>query len=118
MGRYYSGDIEGKFWFALQCSTAGERFGATQRTDLIHYSVYEDDLLQVEAEIKSIEDKLGNKIKILDDFFAKNDCYNDKQIQDLGISQDELRDYADLGLGKQIRDCIKEQGCCCFEAEM
>jgi hypothetical protein len=48
--------------------------------------------------------------------FAKNYCYNDKRIQNLGISQYELRDYADLGLGKQIRGCVKEQGYCCFEA--
>ena len=41
-----------------------------------------------------------------------------KQIEDLGISQDELRDYADLELGRKIRDCIKEQGCCYFEAEI
>ena len=27
MGRYYSGDIEGKFWFAVQSSNAADRFG-------------------------------------------------------------------------------------------
>ena len=27
MGRYYSGDINGKFWFALQSSNAPSRFG-------------------------------------------------------------------------------------------
>ena len=27
MGRYYSGDINGKFWFALQSSNAASRFG-------------------------------------------------------------------------------------------
>ncbi len=75
MGRYYSGDIEGKFWFALQCSTAGERFGATQRTDIIHYAVDKDDLPQVEEEIKNIENKLKSKIKILDDFLAKNNMF-------------------------------------------
>ena len=116
MGRYYSGDIEGKFWFALQYSTAGERFGAYEAQNHINY--YADDLQTAEAEIKNIENKLKDKIKILDDFFKNNDCYNEKQIEDLGISQDELRDYADLGLGKQIRDCIKDQGYCCFEAEM
>ena len=28
MGRYYSGDIEGKFWFGVQSSNAADRFGA------------------------------------------------------------------------------------------
>ena len=27
MGRYYSGDISGKFWFGVQCSADGENFG-------------------------------------------------------------------------------------------
>ena len=31
MGRYYSGDINGKFMFAVQPSDAGERFGATEQ---------------------------------------------------------------------------------------
>jgi hypothetical protein len=26
MGRYYSGDIDGKFWFALQSSDCADRF--------------------------------------------------------------------------------------------
>lgn len=29
MGRYYSGDIEGKFWFAVQSSNAADRFGVS-----------------------------------------------------------------------------------------
>ena len=28
MGRYYSGDIEGKFWFGIQPSNDAEQFGA------------------------------------------------------------------------------------------
>ena len=31
MGRYYEGDIEGKFWFAIQDSDDGEFFGAEQQ---------------------------------------------------------------------------------------
>ena len=30
MGRYYTGDIEGKFWFALQSSNAASRFGGVE----------------------------------------------------------------------------------------
>ena len=116
MGRNYSGDIEGKFWFALQSSTAGERFGAYEIDNNINY--YADDLEQAEKEIKNIENKLKNKIKILDDFFKSNPAYSEKQIEDLGISQNELSDYADLKLGRKIRDCIKEQGDCSFDAEL
>ena len=35
MGRYYSGDIEGKFMFAIQSSDAPERFGAVENQNYI-----------------------------------------------------------------------------------
>jgi DNA-binding transcriptional MerR regulator len=118
MGRYYSGDIDGKFWFALQGSDAADRFGVTgQEPSTLHYYFSEDDLESVEAEIKNIEESLGDKLKLIDEFFEKNNGYNDKMLVEAGITQDELRDYADLGLGKQIRDSIIENGQCSFEAE-
>ena len=116
MGRYYTGDIEGKFWFGIQSSTAGERFGAYETRNNIDYQA--DDLEEAEEEIKNIEYKLQDKIKILDDFFAKNDTFSNEKIKALGVSPEELSDYADLGLGRKIRDCIKEQGYCSFDAEI
>ena len=118
MGRYYSGDIDGKFWFALQGSNAADRFGVTgeQPNTLIYY-FSEDDLEGVEAEIKNIEESLGDKLQLIDKFFEERNGYNDKMLEEAGITTDELRDYADLGLGKQIRDSIIENGQCSFEAE-
>jgi hypothetical protein len=119
MGRYYSGDIEGKFWFALQGSDAAERFGVTgEEPSYIRYNFDEDNLEDVEKEIKNIEETLGDKLKIIDKFFKENTGYNDESLEKIKITKDELRDYADLGLGKQIRDCIKETGWCSFEAEL
>ena len=119
MGRYYSGDIEGKFWFALQSSTAASRFGGVESEPAyIDYYFDEDHLEEVDAEIKNIQDSLGDKVKVLDEFFASHNGYNDEQIEDLGVSKKELEDYADLGLGIKIRDCIKENGSCSFSAEL
>lgn len=119
MGRYYSGDIEGKFWFALQSSDAASRFGGIESEPAhIEYYFDEDHLKEVESEIKNIEDSLGDKIRILDEFFASNNGYTDKSIEALGVSMNELREYADLGLGIKIRDCIKEFGQCSFQAEL
>lgn len=119
MGRYYSGDIEGKFWFAVQSSTAAERFGVTHsEPNYVNYYFEEEDLEGVEDEIANIEASLGDKKKILDDFFASVNGYTDEQITALGVTKDELSDYADLGLGIKIRDCIKENGSCSFEAEL
>ncbi len=118
MGRYYSGDIDGKFWFALQSSDCADRFGVTgEQPSVLNYYFSEDDLEGVNEEIKNIEDSLGDKIQIIDKFFEDNNGYNDQMLQEVGITTDELRDYADLGLGKQIRDCIIENGECSFEAE-
>lgn len=119
MGRYYSGDINGKFWFALQSSLAADRFGVSySEPSYVEYYFGEEDLQGVEDEIKNIEENLDVKLDVLNNFFAKNSGYNDKQIEELGISNNELSDYADLLLGYQIRDCIKEQGYCLFDAEL
>ena len=119
MGRYYSGDIEGKFWFALQSSDAASRFGGQQlEPSYIEYYFDEQHLKDVEAEIKVIEDSLGEKKQILDNFFDKQTRYTDKDITDLGVSKDELKEYADLGLGIKIRDCIIANSTCSFEAEL
>ena len=118
MGRYFSGDIEGKFWFALQSSDCADRFGVSgYQPEVLQYYYSEDDLKGVEEEIKNIEESLGDKIKIIEDFFKETNAYNDKDLEKAGITEQELSEYADLGLGKQIRDCIIENGECSFEAE-
>jgi translation initiation factor 2 alpha subunit (eIF-2alpha) len=118
MGRYYSGDIDGKFWFALQSSDCADRFGVTgEQPNFLNYYFDEDNLEDVEDEIKNIEESLGEKFQTIVKFFEENIGYNDKMLVEAGITQDELKDYADLELGKKIRDCIKENGICSFEAE-
>lgn len=119
MGRYYSGDIEGKFWFAVQSSTAADRFGVSyNEPNFVTYDYYESDLEAVETEIKSIEDSLGDKLQVIEKFFEGIAGYNDEMLTKEGITREELSEYADLGLGIQIRDCIKENGECHFEAEL
>jgi len=118
MGRYYVGDIKGKFWFALQSSDAADRFGVTgEQPSALNYYFEKENLQDVEDEIKAIEDLLGDKKRILDEFFNTNNGYTDEMIKELGITEQELSEYADLGLGIKIRDCIKEEGSCSFEAE-
>jgi hypothetical protein len=119
MGRYYSGDIEGKFWFAVQSSNAADRFGVQgYEPGFIQYNFEEEDLPAVEEEIANIEESLGDKLKVIEDFFATRESYNDKMLEEAGITSNELSEYADLGLGIKIRDCIKENGACSFDAEL
>jgi hypothetical protein len=118
MGRYYSGDIEGKFWFALQSSDAADRFGVVGiQPSILNYYFDESDLDGVEGEIKNIEESLGDKLQVINKFFEERNSYSDEMLKEAGITQDELSDYADLGLGKKIRDCIVDQGYCSFDAE-
>jgi hypothetical protein len=119
MGRYYSGDIEGKFWFGVQSSNAADRFGVQgYEPSFIQYHFEQEDLEGVEEEIANIEEKLGDKLKVIEDFFASRDFYNDEDLKGAGITSDELSEYADLKLGIKIRDCIKENGACSFDAEL
>lgn len=119
MGRYYVGDIEGKFWFGLQPSDAAKRFGGQEfEPQYIEYYFSEDDLTEVNEEIDRIITILGDKKKIIEDFFEGGKTYNDKDLADIGITEDILREYADLKLGIKIRDCIIEKGQCCFQAEL
>jgi len=119
MGRYYSGDIQGKFWFALQSSDAASRFGGEElEPNYIEYYFNEDHLDAINEEIKTIEEKLGDKKTILEDFFKTGQGYNDETLVGLGVTNEELRDYADLGLGIQIRECVEGSGSCSFQAEL
>jgi len=119
MGRYYSGDINGKFWFGLQSSTAPDRFGVPYyEPSYVSYYYSVDDLDGVEKEINNITKSLGDKLKVIEDFFKDKGGYNDEMLYEAGISLKELEDYADLGLGIQIRDCIIEKGECTFDAEL
>ena len=129
MGRYYNGDIEGKFWFAVQSSDAPSRFGGYQYVpDYINYEFEKEHLKEIEKEIKKIENFLGQDKKLLDKFFKENSGYNDEILSTFFKENNReemindipkmLIEYADLGLGKQIRNCVKEQGYCNFEAEL
>jgi hypothetical protein len=119
MGRYYSGDIDGKFWFAVQPSNSADRFGVTGHVpEYIDYNFYEDDKQGVEEELKRIEETLGEHLHKMDDFFSKNTSYSDETLTENGIDSSKVRDYADYKLGKQILDCLEEYGQCQFTAEL
>ena len=130
MGRYYNGDIEGKFWFAVQSSNAPARFGAQEyEPSYINYYFDEEQLEEVEEELDRIHKNMMGNIERLDDFFAQTNGYNTemiidwykkeykKTINEEGV-KDMLVEYADYELGKQIAECIKEKGECNINAEI
>jgi len=117
MGRYYHGDIEGKFWFAVQPSNAPSRFGAEPcEPNYVQYSFFKDEHLEsVKKELDKIESEID--LAKLKKFFDTKNSFNNEILQEAVITQEELRDYADYQLGKQIEKCLQENGECCFDAE-
>lgn len=119
MGRYYSGDIEGKFMFAVQKSDCADRFGVTgQEPAYLEYYFEENDLEKVEAEILNIETSLGDKLQVLKDLFENENGFTQNELDGADITDKEVSDYADLLIGIQIRDCINWNTECSFTAEL
>lgn len=136
MGRYYSGDIEGKFWFAIQSSDDADNFGVDgepiydedgDETGGLEYNFTESDIPSIEEGIQKCLEVLGEEKKRIDDFFAEggpgHTGYTDEMLMEyLGVNGERaaelLVNYARLGLGNQILDCVREIGSCIFEAEL
>ena len=122
MGRYYHGDIEGKFWFAVQSSCDGTYFGMEeQEPSYIPY--YSDDLDLAEEGVEECKAKLRGYLTIMRKFFNSRSSYTDKSLAEtLQVSKDKtahlLKWYARLTLGEKIVKCIKEEGSCWYEAEL
>jgi len=124
MGRYYSGDIEGKFWFGVQASDDASFFGGSEsEPNYLNYYFDEDDLPEIKAGIKKCQEELGEYKEKLDKFFKEWEAYNDEILaKELGIPSKKVREllkwYARLGLGEKILKSVKENGQCEFEAEL
>ena len=131
MGRYYQGDIEGKFWFAVQSSADPEFFSPSHVDELeeneefsgmIRWEFEKEDLPKIEKGIRECNSKLGSWGKKLDTFFGSRDTYTDEMLtKALGTSEKKVRSllewYARRGLGTQILRCVEELGHCYFEGE-
>jgi len=89
MGRFYNGDISGKWWFAVQSSDTPKRFGGEETS--IEYVICNDEEFQ--EKMKKLETTLGESLQIFDEFFAKKSSYNIKQLDE--FFQEKGTDYTD-----------------------
>ncbi len=120
MGRYYEGDIEGKFWVAVQSSADADYFGVTgTQPNLLEYYFNEEDLEEIKEGVQSCLRVLGDWKKKLDDFFETNYSYNDEMLEkQIGLKDMSMLEwYARLELGEKILKCVKQNGSCHFQAE-
>ncbi len=130
MGRYYDGDISGKFWSAVQRSDAPDRFGASaSEPSSIDYFFEEGNLDVVSQELKLIEDIIISKIGK-----AEFESLNIANIRATPEDQDFeaiellamkhrgddgfLSELADYQLGCLIEASLKLNGQCSFTAEL
>ncbi len=130
MGRYYDGDISGKFWFAIQSSDAPERFGASAlEPSSIDYFFEEEELDVVSQELKHIEDNIISKIgrteyesHNIPTIRATPEHQDFEAIELLAMKHrgDEkfLSELADYQLGCRIEASLKLNGQCSFTAEL
>ncbi len=113
MGRYYDGDIQGKFWFAVQSSDDGEFFGSQEcGNNYIEY--YLDREIWEKEGIKGIEEckknlQINKKLNHWDLWCEWNDYVDEYQKSNEDNSdmyfhyrnyEDWLKDEKGIGTGK------------------
>ena len=124
MGRYYEGDIDGKFWFAVQSSDDGEFFGAEeQESNWIDYYVDKEIFKEING-IKKCKKQLtfkhngktkrwwvlhDNWQKVVDEHYKANTNDPDNKYKYIGFAE-WLKKEHDIGTGeKSFTDAIDSE---------
>ena len=125
MGRYYDGDIEGKFWFGIQDSSDGDFFGKEHIVSEILWDYSKEDLPKIEEGLEKCETNLRYFKNGFKRFFKRNDGYNDEMLLkffnngkikfDIKLIRKKLTWYARYLLGKQIKECVESNETCYFK---
>ena len=133
MGRYYEGDIYGKFAFGSQGSNAADRFGVVGVQDTLNYYFDISDLEVLETELHSIEDSFKDHKLALITYYDLFNLDHDHQTLDYDtldfhqyiskaglspLNSEEISEYNDYHLGRKILKSIKDHGSCSFTAEL
>jgi hypothetical protein len=127
MGRFYHGDIEGKFWFAIQSSDDASFFGGNEEEDEenreLNYFFGKDDIEGIDDGLETCIENMGICREDLDAFFEREDGWNDDMVSTaIGVDKKEVRHilqwYARYKLGLKIKACVEEKGQCAFSAEL
>jgi hypothetical protein len=103
MGRYYRGDINGKFWFAVQDSDDADFFGSTgEAPNTLEYYFDEDE--HKESIISGIEFcvmQLGDFKEKIDAFFEEHNGYTSKELEEhLKVSKEKKKTLGEFAMGR------------------
>ena len=125
MGRYYSGDIEGKMWFAVQESNDADNFGVIgEPSSDLYYHFNKDNIRGINKELAKCREAIGtDSLEIMDRYFKKHRTESHQALDDLVIKigdteYKKLKEYyARIELGEQILACIRDNDECNFSVE-
>lgn len=128
MGRYYDGDIEGKFIFAHQSSTVADRFGVEGTTpNYLDYYFDESNLEDLETELKNIEESFEEYATPILAYYELFGSGDDNEISFAEylkkgglqtMSSTQWSEFHDYRIGRKILECIKAIGDCSFTVEL
>ncbi len=123
MGRYYNGDIEGKFWFAVQSSDDADFFGQRGEPIELNYHYQKENITEVKNKLLKCLKILGDAKPKIDKFFKINETYNYEMLtKEYGWTEEKIREnlewYARFDLGKKIYKHLKDNDDCYFSAEL
>lgn len=126
MGRYITGDIEGKCWFGVQPSDFPDRFGAMgqplcdeDETVAWEYFFEKGNLPRINEELGNLMSTMGDYHQKLKNFFDAHMMYNEDILAEaLNVSKPEahqlVRLYADYEFGEQLKEYLENNEMCCF----
>lgn len=126
MGRYYWGDIEGKFWFAVQPSNDPTFFGGQHHINddsgFHHFTFKKGEIPFIDVMLNVCVEQLGDNKEKLDAFFSNNDSYTYERLaKELSVNEEQVRPilswYARLLLGLKIWTHLKDHDTCVFTGE-
>jgi hypothetical protein len=124
MGRFYSGDIKGKFWFGVQASNDADFFGVEgEQPNYLEYRFEKANVRSVKDAVAKCRKALGDDKAKLDAFFALEKPWNEEMVARFTKIPKRrvdvlLKWYARLELGEQILKCVNRKGRCYFQAEL
>ena len=114
MGRFYNGDIDGKWWFGVQSSDTPIKFGGQEIS--IDYSICNDDTFK--DKVKQIEQELGDKLEWLIQFFKENSFYSNEKLLEFMIKKNprydkselrkDLENFADYEFAMQVKQHFED----------
>lgn len=129
MGRYYEGDINGKFVFGLQSSTAADQFGVTGvPPNYLDYWFDESNIPDIKEGLKQLEEQMPRNV--VDALQAYYDLHPDENAAPLTFEdfyyksdqgpfpRENAEHKADYKLGRKILHCVETTGECSFTAEL